>query len=95
MTNFRVCTTEGDVRRIIMASSSKTCALHPVSTFLLKEMIDPLLPFLTAMVTVSLREGYLPASQKCALIMPVLKKASLNKLDLKNYFSNLSKVVSS
>jgi len=97
MTNFRVCT-EGDVRRIIMASSSKTCALDPVPMFLLKEMIDPLLPSLTAMVNASLREGYLSASQKCAVITPVLKKVSLNKLDLKNYrpISNLtfvSKVV--
>ena len=50
------------------------------------------------MVNASLREGYLPASQKCALITPVLNKASLDKLDLKNYrpMSNLtfvSKVV--
>jgi len=91
MTNFRVCT-EGDVRRIIMASSSKTCALDPVPMFLLKEMIDPLLPSLTAMVNASLREGYLSASQKCAVITPVLKKVSLNKLDLKNYrpISNLT-----
>jgi len=59
MTNFRVCT-EGDVRRIIMASPSKTCMLDPAPTFLLKEMINPLLPSLTAMVNASLREGYLP-----------------------------------
>lgn len=91
MFKFRVCT-EADVRRIIMASPTKTCALDPIPTFLLKEEIEVLLPFVTAMVNASLHEGHLPASQKCAIITPVLKKASLNQLELKNYrpISNLT-----
>ena len=57
-----------------------------------------LLPYLTAMINASLREGHLPASQKLAIITPLLKKSSLDANELKNYqpvsnLSFLSKVV--
>ena len=44
------------------------------------------------MVNASLREGSLPASQKIAIITPLLKKPSLDTSELKNYrpVSNLS-----
>ena len=66
-------------------------------TDLLKEMID-MLPYLTAMINASLREGHLPASQKLAIITPLVKKSSLDANELKNYrpvsnLSFLSKVV--
>jgi len=47
-------------------------------TFILTETIDVLLPFLTEMVNVSLREGCLPASQKRAIITPLLNKPTLD-----------------
>jgi len=47
--------------------------VDPIPTFILKEAIDVLLPFLTAMLNTSLREGCLPASQKRAIITPLLK----------------------
>ena len=57
-----------------------------------------LLPYLTAMINALLREGDLPASQKLAIITPLLKKSSLDANELKNYrpvsnLSFLSKVV--
>ena len=81
-----------------MLSPTKLCTLDPIPTFILKEAIDVLFPFLTAMVNASLREGCLPASQKRAIIAPLLKKPSLDAGELKNYrpVSNLlfmSKVV--
>ena len=38
---------DNDVRRIIMASPTKSCSLDPVPTFSLKEVLDVLLPYLT------------------------------------------------
>jgi hypothetical protein len=57
-----------------------------------------LLRFLTLLINASLRDGPLPVSQKHAIITPLLKKASCDPAELKNYrpVSNLtfiSKVV--
>ena len=51
-----------------------------------------LLTYVTAMVNASLRDGRLPASQKTAIITPLLKKPSLDAGDLKSYrpVSNLT-----
>ena len=54
--------TEADVRRVIMASPSKSSSLDPIPTFLLKEVLEQLLPFITALVNASLSQGRLPAS---------------------------------
>ena len=72
LTELLVCS-EDDVRRVIMSSLTKSCTLDPIPTFILKEATDVLLPFLTAMLNASLREGCLPASQKRAIITPLLK----------------------
>jgi len=70
----------------------KSCSLDPIPTFLLRECIDIILPFLTAMVNKSLRDGNLPAAQKAAVVTPLLQKTSFDQQDLKNYrpVSNLS-----
>ena len=67
-------------------------------TFMLKECIDVLLPYLTEMCNASLLEGLLPVSQRHAIITPILKKSFLDPGELRNYrpVSNLtfmSKVV--
>jgi len=64
----------------------------PIPTFLLKDSLDVLLTYVTAMVNASLRDGRLPASQKTAIITPLLKKPSLDAGDLKSYrpVSNLT-----
>ena len=51
-----------------------------------------LLPYPTAMINASLREGRLPASQKHGILTPLLKKSHLDASDLKNYHpvSNLA-----
>ena len=81
-----------EVYRIIMKSPSKSCSQDPIPTFLVKECIDVLLPFLTEMCNASLREGHLPISQRHAVITPILKKSSLDPGDVKNYrpVSNLT-----
>jgi hypothetical protein len=81
-----------DVRRIVMKSPTKSCALDSIPTFMLKESIDVLLPFLTAMSNASMLEGSLPQSQRHAIVTPLLKKSSLDPGELKNYrpVSNLT-----
>ena len=95
--SFSACS-PATVRRVVMTSPVKSCTLDPVPTFLLREFIDLLLPYITAMVNASLSQGRFPSSQKHAVITPLLKKAGLDTTDMGNYrpVSNLpfmSKVV--
>ena len=90
-TTFTLCSQEM-VRKVIGSSAAKSCDLDPVPTFLIKEFLDPLLPFLTRLCNVSLQEGRLPSSQTTAIVTPALKKPGLDPSDMKNYrpISNLS-----
>ena len=66
--------------------------MDPLPTDVLIESIDIVLPYITTMCNATLREGILPASQKSAIITPILKKAGLNVDDVKSYrsISNLT-----
>jgi len=88
---FRPCA-QADIRRIVMKSPVKSCSLDPVPTFLVREFIDVLLPYITAMVNASLKQGRLPESQKHAIVTPLLKKPGLDTAELANYrpVSNLT-----
>jgi len=84
MSSFRPCS-QAEVRRTIMKSPVKSWSLNPVPTFLLREFVDLLLPFVTCMVIVSLHQGPLPKSQHHAIVVPVLKKPGLNTADMANF----------
>ena len=63
----------------------------PIPTPLLLEILDCLLPSLTALINSSLSSGLFPQVFKSAVIFPLLKKPSLdpnelNNLSLKNLF---------
>ena len=73
---------EADVRHVITASPSKSSSLDPIPTFLLNEVLEELLPFITAFVKASSLQGRLPASQKRAIVTPLLKKAGLDIADM-------------
>ena len=66
--------------------------LDPVPTFLLRESIDLLLPYVTRMVNASLAQGRLPPSERHAIVTPLLKKPGLDVSDMSSYrpLSNLS-----
>ena len=68
-----------------MSSPIKSCSLDPVPTFLLREFVDPLLPYTTRMVNASLEEGRLPISQRNAIVTPLLKRPGLDTADMSNY----------
>jgi len=69
---------QAEVRALIMMSPIKLCALDPVPTFLLREFVDLLLPYVTCMVNSSLRDAWVPDSQKHAVITLLLKWAGLD-----------------
>jgi hypothetical protein len=77
--------TENQLKKLIMGSNSKSCHLDPIPTTLLKSLIDVLLPVLCRIINLSLQSSIVPSDFKLATVTPLLKKASLNKEDLKNY----------
>ena len=72
--------------------SVKSCELYPLPTWLLKECKDELVPHITDIVNMSLRESMISKSLKTALIRPRSKKTGLDNDILKNYrpLSNLT-----
>ena len=66
--------TEVEIRNIIELSPAKSCELDPLPTWLLKECIPELVPTVTDIVNMSLRDSLMPKSFKTALIRPLLKK---------------------
>jgi len=97
--HFDWCSIE-DVRNIIVSGTSKSCALDPVLTTIVKQFLRELLPYLTAMCSTSLQQGCLPESQRCAIITRRLNKLNADPADVKNYrpvsnFTYMSIVVAS
>ena len=78
--------------------NNKSCHLDPVPTYIMKDCLDVLLPSLTKMVNLSMTSSTFPSAWKKASVTPLLKKASLEVEEMKNYrpVSNLpyiSKIV--
>ena len=73
------------VRKLISSLPAKHCKLDPIPTWLLKEVLDELLPHITKLFNLSLSSGTFPASFKTSLLLPLLKKPNLDINGLKNY----------
>ena len=84
--------TEIEIRNIIKLSPAKSCELDPLPTWLLKECIAELVPTITDILNMSLRDSLMPKSLKNALIRRLLKKTGLESDILKNFrrVSNLT-----
>ena len=76
---------ENDVRKVVMASPTKSCTLDPWPTSLVKDHIESLITPITNMVNLSLKDGVFPDTFKKAIVTPLIKKPTLNKEDMKNY----------
>ena len=70
-----------EVRKLILTSPTKTCALDPIPTSLLKSCVDVLLTPIT--INLSMKSGVFPDTLKLSHISPILKKPSLSKDDEK------------
>ena len=88
--------TTDELRKVIMESPSKSCALDPLPTPLLKLCVDELLPSISIIINKSLSSGYMPKQFKEAIIIPIPKKANIKELTNFRPISNLpflSKVI--
>ena len=90
-TSFQPCSIV-EVRKLLIRSPPNSCSLDPLPTFILREFLDELLPFICIMCNVSLQQGLLPESQEAAIVTPILKKHDLDPDDVKSYrpISNLT-----
>ena len=75
-----------------MSSPTKSCILDPWPTCLVKDCVDILVKPITQLLNFSLSEGIFPQDFKKAIVLPLIKKSSLPKNNLKNYrpVSNLN-----
>ena len=81
-----------DIQKILMSAPTKSRALDPLPTHIVKEFLPELLSYITDMFNASLCQGTLPVSQRHAIITPRLKKSEFDPADMKNYrpISNLT-----
>ncbi len=70
---------------LIQSCPSKTSSLDPIPTSLLRQVCITLAPSLTAIINASLSSGHVPTTLKTALVIPLLKKPSLDPDVLDNY----------
>jgi len=75
-----------------MSFPIKSCSLDPVTTFILQEFKNILLPLVTQTVNASLPQGRPPDSQKHAIVMLLLKKPGLDNAVMNN-LSSTSKLI--
>ena len=76
---------DSEVKKLIKSLPSKHCKLDPIPTWLLKDTLDELLPFITKLFNPSLSSGHVPESFKTSLLLPLLKKPNLDPNGLNNY----------
>src|SRR5258706_385535 len=84
LTDF-TCVTHEEIAKLISLSPDTYCDLDPIPTSLLKQCAYVLIPTITKIINLSLATGIFPAHFKSSLILPHLKKSTLDKEDLTNY----------
>ncbi len=62
----------GNMRKLITKSTTASCELDPIPTWLLKETLEVMLPVLWKIINMSLETGFLPDMWKIAVVKPVL-----------------------
>ena len=95
--NWEPITTD-ELLKVLKSVAVKSCHLDPIPTSLLLNCLDPIIPVILDIVNKSLSEAKMPDAYKTALVVPLLKKPTLDAQVLKNYrpVSNLpflSKVI--
>ena len=75
MTNFEPVSKES-IKAIILNMHNKTCSLDVIPTWLLKKVVNSLIPILHFIVNLSLSESHVLSCLKHSIIIPVLKKST-------------------
>jgi len=68
-----------------MKSSTKHCSLDPAPTWLIKRAASVLAPVFAPICNASLESGFLPVTEKQALVTACLRTPSLNPDDLNSF----------
>lgn len=74
-----------DIRKLAAILFSKSCVLAPLPSSIIKQCIDLLLPIITNIVHLSLRDGCMPTCLKSAVLSPLLKTPDADFLQFKNF----------
>ena len=86
--------TEKEVSEVIKKSATKTCALDPIPTQILKKHVCSFIPVITKLDNLYMETCCVPSSFKKTLVTPLLKKSALKPEVMKKYrpVSNLPSV---
>ena len=76
---------ETDVKKLITTSNNKSCDLDVIPPRVFKCFPNSFAPSLTIIINKSLETGTVPCSYKKAIVIPSLKKPSLDSSDLSSY----------
>ena len=71
--------TDEDVYKFVMSLPVKSCALDSIPLWLFKDNIEILCAPLTSIINASFRTGVFPSKLRDAVVLPILKKPSLDK----------------
>ena len=84
--------TEESLVDLIMRSPCKHSSMDPLPSWLLKQCVSLLAPFLTRLINLSIADSAVPKCMKMAIVTPILKKSNLDPADISNHrpVSNLS-----
>ena len=90
--------TVSEIQKLIMMTLAKSCALDPIPTWLLKQVITSIAPVICHLCNLSLQTGTFPMVLKHARVIPLFKKPALDPDATNSYrpisnLSYLSKVV--
>ena len=91
LSNFEPAFIE-EISKLIRDSPNKSCSLDPIPTWLTKKCIDVLAPLIMEIVNLSLSTGKMPDDYKNAVLIPLLKKISLDQ-EIFNNFRPISNLV--
>ena len=93
LSSFQPVTTE-EVHRLLSAMPSKSSPLDVLPCSLLKACTDTFSPVIAKLANLSMQTGKFPSRYKQAQVLPLLKKAGLDRSSPENYrpISNLSTV---
>ena len=80
-----------DIRKLAATLFSKSCGLDPLPSSIIKQRTDLLLPTITNIVNLFLRDGCMPTCLKSAVLSPLLKNPDADFLQFKKFrpISNL------
>ena len=77
--------TTSDIHSLLIKSPTTSCVLDPLPTWLLKDVSDNVVPFLTKLINASIASGVVPCCLKHANVTPEPKKANIDQDNMSSY----------